>query len=375
MRGNMEKKSSWLERYLLPGLAFKAVVIGGGYATGRELATFFMPSGPVGGLYGMVLAMVIWSVVAVVTFTLAFATNSHDYRTFFRRLLGPFWRVFEICYFLAIILILAVFAAAAGAIGHAAFGWPELYGTLILMTGIALVTASGNSAVERLFKYVSFFLYLTYAAFVYLSLSHSGDKTAAALLAHTPTTGWFMGGVTYAGYNIIGAVIILPTIRHLTSRKDAVVAGLLAGPLAMIPAILFFICMIAYYPTINNEPLPSDFMLMKLGLPAFRMVFQAMIFAALLESATGGVHAINERIAHAYRGKSDRVLTKTARLVIALAVMIVAVFVATRFGLIELIAKGYTWIAYVFLAIYILPLMTYGVWLLLRGKPLKQEID
>ena len=27
-----------LNRYLLPGLAFKAVVIGGGYATGRESA-------------------------------------------------------------------------------------------------------------------------------------------------------------------------------------------------------------------------------------------------------------------------------------------------------------------------------------------------
>jgi uncharacterized membrane protein YkvI len=34
---------TWFQRYLLPGLAFKAVVIGGGYATGRELAEFFMP--------------------------------------------------------------------------------------------------------------------------------------------------------------------------------------------------------------------------------------------------------------------------------------------------------------------------------------------
>ena len=49
-RGN-PSKSSWFQRYLLPGLAFKAVVIGGGYATGRELAEFFLPSGPRGGLW------------------------------------------------------------------------------------------------------------------------------------------------------------------------------------------------------------------------------------------------------------------------------------------------------------------------------------
>ena len=42
--------STWFQRFLLPGLAFKAVVIGGGYATGRELAEFFMPSGPWGGM-------------------------------------------------------------------------------------------------------------------------------------------------------------------------------------------------------------------------------------------------------------------------------------------------------------------------------------
>ena len=58
-----EQKASWFQRFLLPGFAFKAVVIGGGYATGRELAEFFLPSGPRGGLAGMLLAMLlgIWN--------------------------------------------------------------------------------------------------------------------------------------------------------------------------------------------------------------------------------------------------------------------------------------------------------------------------
>jgi uncharacterized membrane protein YkvI len=65
--------------------------------------------------------------------------------------------------------------------------------------------------------------------------------------------------VTYASYNIIGAVVILPVVRHLTSDRDAVIAGLVAGPLAMLPALLFFVCMVAFYPGIANETLPSDF--------------------------------------------------------------------------------------------------------------------
>ena len=38
--------SDFFRRYLLPGFVFEAAVIGGGYATGRELVEFFLPAGP-----------------------------------------------------------------------------------------------------------------------------------------------------------------------------------------------------------------------------------------------------------------------------------------------------------------------------------------
>src|ERR1700761_5854033 len=88
----------WLQRFVLPGLAFKAVVIGGGYSTGRELAEYFMPSGPWGGLSGMLLAMLIWSVISCLTFLFARATGAGDYRTFFRKLLGPAAVLFDAAY-------------------------------------------------------------------------------------------------------------------------------------------------------------------------------------------------------------------------------------------------------------------------------------
>ena len=105
----MNPPSSVFQRLILPGFALKAVVIGGGYATGRELATFFLPSGPWGGLYGMLLSMLIWSVVCAVTFVFALQTRSLDYRTFFRHLLGPLWPIFEVSFALALVVILAVY--------------------------------------------------------------------------------------------------------------------------------------------------------------------------------------------------------------------------------------------------------------------------
>jgi uncharacterized membrane protein YkvI len=354
-------QGTWFQRYLLPGLAFKAVVIGGGYATGRELAEFFMPSGPQGGLLAMLLAMVIWSAVCAVTFALARATASWDYRTFFKNLLGPFWVIFEAAYVIFMILILAVFGAAAGAIGNAVLNWPPLVGTLCLIASIILVSANGNASVEQLFKWVSIFLYAVYAIFVGLSLFSFGDRIFASVTTAAPTDGWALGGITYAGYNIVGAVIILPVLRHLRNDRDALLAGLLAGPLAMIPALLFFICMIAYYPEIAGEALPSDFLLRRLDFPAFHFLFQLMIFLALLESSTGFVHAINERAALAYLRKRGRILPVAARVSITGALLIGSIFLATRFGLVTLIARGYRALAYVFLIVFVLPVMTVGL--------------
>lgn len=357
------------QRFWLPGLAFKAVVIGGGYATGREIVTYFLPAGVIGGLMSIALTTLIWSVVCVVTFLFALETRTRDYRSFFVELLGPFWRIYEIAYFLALLVVLAVFAAAAGAIAQALFGWPVIIGTLLLMALIALVASFGNASVEGLFKWVSFLLYGTYAIFVVLSFSSFGAAISTAFAHATASADWLTGGATYAGYNIIGAITILSVTRHLTSRKDALVAGLLAGPLAALPALLFFICMCAFAANIGGETLPSDFLLEKLNLPVFRYIFQLMIFAALLESGTGGVHAINERIAHAFQARHNRPLPQPLRLGITLAVLVVAVFVAGAFGLVALIADGYRWLAYTFLAIYVAPLMTIGVVRVLRARP------
>src|SRR4051812_21458335 len=178
MDAAQEQQASWFQRFLLPGFAFKAVVIGGGYATGRELAEFFLPSGPRGGLAGMLLAMLLWSIVCAVPFALARATHAFDYRSFFKALLGPAWIAFEIAYVLFVILILAVFGAAAGEIAAATLGAPPIVGTLALATAIILFATFGNVSVERLFKYVSFLLYGVYILFMLLAFGRFGDAIA-----------------------------------------------------------------------------------------------------------------------------------------------------------------------------------------------------
>lgn len=136
----------------------------------------------------------------------------------------------------------------------------------------------------------------------------------------------------------------------------------------MIPAILFFVCMVAYYPEISAEALPSDYVLQRLGFPLFHGLFQLMIFAALLESGTGNVHAVNQRIAQAWRARFNRDLSARSRFIAAGVLLVIAMFFADRFGLVALIASGYRTLSYVLIVVYVLPLLTYGLWRLSRTR-------
>ena len=370
-----ERPSGWFKRWVLPGLGVKAVVIGGGYATGRELAEFFLARGPWGGLFAILFATLLFSIFCSLTFVAARRFGTYDYRSFFKRLLGPAWPLFELSYLLFVVLILAVYGAAAGAIARAVFDAPEWLGTASLMAGIAGVVAFGNKAVERLFRDVSYYLYAIYAVFIVLALWKFGTRVPGGFADHPQSSGWALSGLTYFGYNIIGAVVILPVLRHLTSNRDAVVSGIIAGPLTMLPALLFFVPMVAFYPEVQSATLPSDFMLQKIGIPVFHLLFQAMIFSALLESGTSSVHAINERIDRAWNARTGASLSRRARLTIALVLLVGCMVLASRFGLVALIANGYRALSYVLLATYILPLVTVGIWKIWRHRPEQLDFD
>ena len=61
--------NSRFTRWLLPGLVFQSVIIGGGYATGRELVEFFLSYGPRHGFTGLLIATLAFSVIAVLFFS------------------------------------------------------------------------------------------------------------------------------------------------------------------------------------------------------------------------------------------------------------------------------------------------------------------
>ena len=355
-----------LRRYLLPGFVFQSVVIAGGYGTGRELAEFFLSRGPLGGLLAMALATAVWSAVCIVSYEFARVFRAFEYRSFFQRLLGPLWVAFEVLYIALMMIVMAVIAAAAGTILQETFGFPYLVGVIGIMTLVGLLVFGGNETIERAFAGWSGVLYMVYILFFVGCVTLFGGEIRASLTSGTIEGNWILGGFQYAGYNLAVLPAVLITIRHHRTRRDTFVSGLLTGPMAMLPALLFFIAIAGEYPEIVGEAVPVNHMLELLGSRTFQIVFQIMLFGTLVETGAGMIHSVNERIARAY-AESNREFPARTRVMTAVGILALGALIS-QFGLTPLIARGYGLLTYGYLAVFVLPILTWGVFLIRRAR-------
>lgn len=358
-------KSKFFQKYLLPGFVFQSVVIAGGYGTGRELVEFFLRNGPLAGLLGMLLvSMVLWSAVCAVTFAFSRAFESYDYRSFFKRLLGRGWFLYELVYLVMLFLILAVIGAAAGSILEETFSLPYAIGVIGIMVAVGFLTFRGTALIERFLARWSLVLYTVYFIFFIWCFARFGGDIVSSFSTEGLGLRWVTDGVRYAAYNLAVIPPILFVIRHAEARGDAIKAGLLAGPIGIIPGLLFYLPIVSQYPQILDRPVPANFMLEVLGSRAFQLAFQIVLFGTLIETGTGLIHGVNERIARVYEEKK-LVMPLVLRPVVAIGLLVIGAVLA-RVGIIDLIASGYGTISWFFAALYGVPILTLGVWMLRR---------
>jgi uncharacterized membrane protein YkvI len=351
------------KRYLLPGFIFQSVIIAGGYGTGREFIEFFLQLGPKAGLFAMIVAMIIWSLVCACTFALAQRFNTYDYRQFFHALLGRGWWLFEISYILTLILVLAIVVASAGSILQQTFGFSYGWGVGGLIAYVTFMVYRGSRTIEWILSFWSLALYTVYGLLFFFGFQYFGDKIASNWYQDTVTNpSWLINGVRYAGYNLALIPAVLFCLTHLNTRREAVVSGLLAGLVAIFPGILFYIIMLGEYPHIMNETVPSLFLIGKMKLMWLEIAFTIVLLGTLIETATGLIHAFNERI-DAQLQQTQKSLSGLARPIIAVIILLGSLLLA-QLGLVNLISKGYGWLTWLIILVYVLPALYRGIPLL-----------
>ena len=362
-------------RYVLPGIILQSVLIGGGFATGREIVEYGAKYGAKGWIGGVGI-FIGFTLMSILMFEFARIFKTYDYRTLLKRLIGKAWFLYDILYLLLGTLIIAVMAAATGEILNRTLGLNYWIGVFLITTLVGILNFYGEKIIERFKTIGTIALFSAYVLFGVIVISKTWGNAKEVLnsgdtsFITSDVSIWIVlwTGILYVGYNLAVYPASLFTLKRQKSRKETVVSGILAGLLMCVPWFLTYFSIIGYYPSqeVLGAPVPWLIMLEDYGNLVI-IIFGIVIGWTLVETATGIIHAFISRINADMMEISGKHLTKRQSGIIAVAALIFAIILA-QFGIIDLIGKGYYIMAYGMIAVFAVPLLTVGVYKIFLRK-------
>lgn len=366
-------KRSWTARlfhaFVLPAAIFQSVAIAGGYGTGRETVEYFTRFGALGGLLGNLVAVTGIALVLSVSYEFARVTRAYDYRSFFRELIGPAWPVFEFLYVAMFLIVLSVIASASGSIIADEFGLPPavgLGGMLVLIIALAFF---GREIVARVLTFWSIALYGLFGTFFYFMYLRYGAEIETSLTRMDVIDGWFLPGLKYAMYTTVIIPAVLFATRGIETRAEALLSGVVTACFCQLPSFLLHISFLAGGESLFAADVPLREMIDRINVSGLALVYALVLFGTFVETGVGFVQGINERLDRWSEERWGMALPRYCHAGAAFLGLALSAIVA-QLGIKTLIADGYGTMAWGFLIVYIVPLLTIGVWRIWQFQPI-----
>ena len=357
-------------RYILPGVLLQSVLIGGGYATGREIYSYGAKFGAMGWIAGLTIGIG-FALFAFLTFEICRIYKVYDYKNYIKQVIGPLWPVMDILTILIAILLIAVMAAATGSIFEQA-GLPNFLGSVVIVLLCGLLNFKGSAFIEKFESIGTILLYGGYILFTILVLvkrgSHIGEVFAtmdtSAYDGKVTVMLCIWTGILYVAYNINSIPMGMFSLTRQTKRRETLISGLIAGLLMVIPWFLSYFAMMCFYgdPTIVGADVPTPWLSMITSINGgtwLVVLFSIVMGWTLVETATGCIHMIIDRFDVALTERGQARLSDSKRGIITVITLIAALLLS-RIGVVTLIEQGYTYLSYGFILFYLLPTLLVG---------------
>ena len=134
----------------------------------------------------------------------------------------------------------------------------------------------------------------------------------------------------------------------------------------MLPALFLHLSFLTEYPEILQSGLPVYEVLGKLGMPMLTTFYLIVLFGTFIETGAGIIQGVIERLDGWWEERTGARLSRLTHAGIAAAGVGLA-GVLSSVGIVALIAEGYGTLAWGFLLVYIVPLLTIGVWRIFKS--------
>lgn len=361
---------------MILGIAFVwfTTHFGGGFASGAQIYTYYVKYG-IWCLMMPVLAMLYNAVFFAYCLRFARKHEVYDYRSynnaFYGRFAPIFSNLFEVLYLCVMCVAPAVAFATGGATLSTLTGLPYLLCTLLIGAFIFIVAIFGTDLVRKVASVLSICI-IAGLLVVYIPNIIAGSG-AIAQTVHTMTAQpapfgkALYAAFLYGTFQLANVAVFVQHAKSFEKPNDAVKSmgiGWIINALLMVMVVLGLLS-VCSNPNIVNQSVPTLFMVQNgVGNNVLTPLISILIILGAVSTAVNMVAAMVKRICSGLeksRPQQTQGRKITSRQIAVALICCVVDFGIAQFGLLTLIQKAYSALAYLAIPVILIPYIVHMI--------------
>lgn len=361
---------------IILGIAFVwfTTHFGGGFASGAQIYTYYVKYG-IWCLIMPVLAMLYNAVFFAYCLRFARKHEVYDYRSynnaFYGRFAPIFSNLFEVLYLCVMCVAPAVAFATGGATLSTLTGMPYLLCTLIIGAFIFIVAIFGTDLVRKVASVLSICI-IAGLLIVYIPNIIAGSGAIAQTM-HTMTAQpapfgkALYAAFLYGTFQLANVAVFVQHAKSFEKPNDAIKSmgiGWIINALLMVMVVLGLLS-VCSNPDIVNQSVPTLFMVQNgVGSHVLTPLISILIILGAVSTAVNMVAAMVKRICSGLektRPQQTQSKKITSRQIVVALICCIVDFGIAQFGLLTLIQKAYSALAYLAIPVILIPYLVHMI--------------
>lgn len=347
---------------------------GGGFASGAQIYSYYVRYG-IWSLFLPLFAMAYNGVFFAYCLYFARKHEVYDYRSynnaFYGRFAPLFSNLFELLYLCVMCVAPAVAFATGGATLSTLTGLPYLLCTFVIGAFIFVVSVFGTDLVRKVASVLSICiiagLLIVYVSNIIAGAGKIGDTVNAMKTADLPFGKALYAAFLYGTFQLANVAVFVQHAKSFEKPQDAgksMAVGAVLNALLMI-MVVFGIMTVYQNPEMSQQSVPTLFMVQQgVGSKFMTPLISVLIILGAVSTAVNMVAAMVKRIHAGLAERSSRTETagkiSSTQILAALACCI-ADFLIAQLGLLTLIQKAYSILAYLAIPVILVPYVVHMI--------------
>lgn len=262
-------------------------LVGAGFASGRELATFFVAFGP-DGFKGILIMTALFGASGLLVVFLCRELEVDSYQALLSKIFPEkSAKFFAFLISVGLWLGLGLMMTGCGTLGTLLFGWQPAVGFIAAFVGVFLPLKQGGEGFLKLNGYLLPVL-VVLVLVTCLAFLNQPVGCAAALSLEMLLPSWHVAAVLYWLYNLLLAIAMLVSVRRKRHVLRAVV--LATGVIGLLAFLLCF-CLALLPDALQKSQMPMLLLAQSMG-PVFGYGYGLVMILAMYTTALANCYGL-----------------------------------------------------------------------------------